>query len=926
MTVAERSCPACHTPLPEAAQFCMNCGTATPPTDPGVPPRVAATGAFEVAQVTKALAGRYKIERVVGEGGMATVYLAQDARHKRKVAVKVMRPELAATLGADRFLREVEIAAQLNHPNILAMYDSGEADGLLYYVMPFIEGETLKDRLERDGALPPEESLRLAREIAEALAYAHKRGIVHRDIKPANILLNEGHALVADFGIARAVEDVGGEALTKTGLAVGTPQYMAPEQATGERNVDGRADIYAAGAILYEMLAGQPPFTGQNARAVLTRSLTERPKPISEVREGLAPQLDTLVQKALAKATDDRYASASEFVAAIDVLRGGSSGTLPAITPPYATQAVAAPDMGKRPAWLSPRNALIAVLAVAALVFALRGRLPGRAGGDGSAPPGNRLVVLPFHNIAGQEDFYLVSGLSYDVRYRLGQVKGFRVIASGTSNQYQDSKQTPAQIARELGADYVLTAEARRSESGGQLVIASELREARSDAVRWQEKFDLSGGDIAAVPARIAQAVAGRMGVAPTAKEAEELAKLPTANADAYRAFLRGAAITASDPATLRQKIQQLEQAVALDSSFAFAWSQLSQAYSNFYFNAVNKDASTARRAKEALDRAQALDPGAIHVRRARYLYFSNVTNDQTGAVAELDGMLRDAPDDPGLLALSANGDISRSELGAALAKLERARDVDPRSGGVQNNLVTTYAALDRGADAIKAGDALVSIRPLDVTSAQTHAMAYLSAGDLEGARKALKAAVTRGIPALKMGVQMAGYFEVGFALDDADQQAVLRLTPNAFDDSRAWWTQSLATLLWQRGDTARAHAFADSALAPTRQLLVVTPDDFQMHGILALMLAYTGRASEARAELQKSVAYAGGAERTTYNLVNAAKAELALGNRDAALGYLKKVRPLGTYVTNGWIRVDPTFATLRGYPPAEEWMKATGK
>jgi tRNA A-37 threonylcarbamoyl transferase component Bud32 len=224
----------------------MRCGTATP-TDPGVPQRTQSTGAFEIAQVTKALVGRYRIERVLGEGGMATVYLAEDAKHKRKVAVKVMRPELAATLGAERFLREVQIAAQLSHPHILPMHDSGEADGLLYYVMPYVDGETLKERLAREGALAPDEAVRLAREVADALAYAHKRGIIHRDIKPANILLNEGYALVADFGIARALEDGSNESLTRTGLAVGTPQYMAPEQATGEKLVDGRADVYATG-------------------------------------------------------------------------------------------------------------------------------------------------------------------------------------------------------------------------------------------------------------------------------------------------------------------------------------------------------------------------------------------------------------------------------------------------------------------------------------------------------------------------------------------------------------------------------------------------------------------------------------------------------------------------------------------------------
>ena len=281
MTAPFRTCPVCHAPLPGGATTCLHCGAAIP-ADGFAPSRTAAA-VVDVAKVRAALGERYRVDRLIDEGGMAAVFLAEDLKHRRSVAIKVMRPDLAASLGADRFLREIEIAAQLNHPHILSVYDSGEVDGMLYYVMPFIEGESLRERLQRHGALPTDEALRLAHEVAEALAYAHARGIIHRDIKPANILLGAGHALVADFGIAHAL-NAGGEALTQTGLAVGTPQYMSPEQALGEIDVDARTDVYATGTVLFEMLTGEAALQGATPRAILAKALTEEMRPVQSVR------------------------------------------------------------------------------------------------------------------------------------------------------------------------------------------------------------------------------------------------------------------------------------------------------------------------------------------------------------------------------------------------------------------------------------------------------------------------------------------------------------------------------------------------------------------------------------------------------------------------------------------------------------------
>jgi serine/threonine protein kinase len=264
-----------------------------------------------------ALADRYTIERELGAGGMATVYLAQDRKLGRAVALKVLRPELAAALGGERFLREIEIAAKLAHPHILALHDCGAAEGLLYYTMPYVEGESLRGRLSREKQLPLDEALRITREVADALGYAHSLGLVHRDIKPENILFQAGHAVVSDFGIARAVSAAGGARLTETGLAIGTPAYMSPEQAAGSQDVDGRSDLYSLGCVLYEMLSGETPYTGPTPQAILAKKLSEPLPRISVVREAVPPGIEVALTKALARTPADRWVTAAQFAEAL---------------------------------------------------------------------------------------------------------------------------------------------------------------------------------------------------------------------------------------------------------------------------------------------------------------------------------------------------------------------------------------------------------------------------------------------------------------------------------------------------------------------------------------------------------------------------------------------------------------------------------
>ena len=337
-----------------------------------------------LSRLKLALADRYRLERELGQGGMATVHLAEDLKHGRRVAIKVLHPELSAVIGAGRFLAEIKVTANLQHPHILGLIDSGEADGLLYYVMPYIAGESLRARLVRDRQLPVEEAVRLSREVASALDYAHRQGVVHRDIKPENILLQDGAALVADFGIALAVHQAGGHRMTQTGMSLGTPAYMSPEQAMGEREIGTRSDVYALGAMTYEMLAGEPPFTGPNSQAIVAKVLTEQPPPLRPKRPTVSPAVEAAIFTALQKLPADRWGSAKEFS---DALAGAGPHRSEAV-PTVPLRAAAAPARSRSRSALQWAGWVVAGLATAVAAWALLRPRPG-------IPPSRLAIMAP---------------------------------------------------------------------------------------------------------------------------------------------------------------------------------------------------------------------------------------------------------------------------------------------------------------------------------------------------------------------------------------------------------------------------------------------------------------------------------------------------------------------------------------------------
>jgi serine/threonine-protein kinase len=464
----------------------------------------------QLEQLRQALLGTYEVERELGEGGMAIVYLAQDVKHDRKVAIKVLRPELAASLGHERFLREIKIAAKLSHPHILPLYDSGEADGMLYYVMPLVEGESLADYVEREKQLSIEEAVQITREVAEALSLAHSFGLVHRDIKPENVMMTGGHAVVADFGIALAIDQAGGEKLTQTGMAIGTPAYMSPEQSQGEPNIDGRADIYSLGCMMYEMLVGQIPFTAPTPMAMIARHTMDHPTPISIMRESIPEDLENIVFVAMEKTPADRFRTAQHMV---DALKGWEQGTATKVRQSAMMQKRATGMHGTaptaQPLWKRmavPAGAGALVVAVGVIVWQLV--FGGGPGPIESPLDLTSIAVLYFDDDSDDGSATAVAdGITEGLIAELSTVDGLNVISRNGVAQFRGTDLRVDSIAGLLETGSVVTGSVRPI--GDNLRVNVQLLDGASTVERDGRSIQLPATDVLALQDSVVQLVAG---------------------------------------------------------------------------------------------------------------------------------------------------------------------------------------------------------------------------------------------------------------------------------------------------------------------------------------------------------------------------------------------------------------------------------
>ena len=501
-----------------------------------------------LVRVQKALSDRYTIERELGHGGMATVFLARDLRLGRPVAIKVVRPDLAASLGAERFLSEISVTANLQHPNLVPLFDSGEADGLLFYVMPFVEGESLRDRLTREGQLPIDDALQLTREIAGALGHAHKLGIVHRDVKPENVLLGGEHALVMDFGIARAVTVAGGSRITEVGVTLGTPAYMSPEQAMAELELDGRSDQYSLAVVLYEMLAGELPYRGPNARTILVRQLTDPAPSVRVPRETVPAAVDAAIRRALAAAPADRFATIAAFA---DALRSGAT----------------------------------------------------------VKPKARSVAVLPFLSLSADVDNeQFADGITEDVISQLSKIRALHVISRTSVMPFKGRLQGLREIAARLQVATLVEGSVRRA--GDRVRIVAQLVDAGLDENLWAETYDRQLTDIFTIQMEVALQIASALKAELSPDERARVAKEPTSDVRAYQFYLQGRhRFIKYTEDSVREAIEFFERAIERDPRYALAHAGVAQAFTELGETGGLPPDEAYPRAKAAATRALELDP-----------------------------------------------------------------------------------------------------------------------------------------------------------------------------------------------------------------------------------------------------------------------------------------------------------------------------
>ena len=859
----------------------------------------------------------YRVERELKPGGMSRVFVAEDTALGRRVVVKVLAPRLAAELDTERFQREIRIAAGLQHPHILPLHAAGSGAGLLYYTMPFVEGESLRARLDRTGAMPVTEAARLLREIADALSYAHQRGIIHRDLKPANILLGAGHALIIDFGIAKAVSAAAtevsgaGGGATSTGFVLGTPSYMAPEQAAGDP-IDHRSDLYALGCVGYELLAGVPPFTGETAQELLAAHLADDPEPLAKRRAGVPRALTELVMRLLAKRRTARPQSADEVLAVLDTLRTADLEQ-PAPRPGWS-----------RGRWVAGAVGLAGIVAVVALAMD-RHEAPAPETATAAAPDTKRtmIAVLPFENLGRPEDEYFASGLTEEITSRLTGLEGLGVISRASVGEYRGSDRPLAQVARELGVDYLLQGSVRWDTTGGapRARIIPSLVRARDERRLWSERYDTRFADLFEMQAEIAQAVAQALGVAIGIPERQALARRPTDNPEAYAYYLRGTDYLVGswgEARKLRIARDMFGRAVALDSGFALAFARLSEAHSALYASTPDGTDRDVQQARSAAETALRLRPDLAETHVAMGYYHTRCHKAYDEALRELATADRLQPNSGEVAEALGLVLRRRGRMGEALEELERAARLNPRSAELASDIGMTAWFLRRYPVSERYLDQALALAP-DWVAPWAQKVWLLASwrGDLDSARALFSAAV----PKVGLG-NLIGYMNPDAVFlvpeDTASRTAFEQLAVRDFEDDTALYALTKAEWHRLRGAPRMVRIYSDSA----RRNLEVELKENQVLSWRRAFLGYAyaglGRREDAVREGvagEAMVPPATDPMGRAFAAFAVARIYALVDDRPAAIAKLDTLLGIPSPVSVQLLRVDPTWARLRAEP-----------
>jgi serine/threonine-protein kinase len=814
----------------------------------------------------------------------------------------MVHPDLAASVGSERFLREIRFVARLSHPHILPLFDSGDADGLLYYVMPYLAGETLRQRLQRAGRLPVAAAVRIAREVALALDYAHRNGVIHRDIKPENILFEDDQAVVADFGIATAMESAESDRLTEIGLAIGTPAYMSPEQAGGAAEIDGRSDIYSLGCVLYEMLGGVPPFTGPTPQSVMAKQVVAPLPSLRSQRPEVPEPVESVLSKALAKEPGDRFATGAEFAAALE-----GAGT-----------AAREDDRGIRGRKRAAALVGVGAIAATALLFAL-----GLGDREGKPPETPRIAVLPFQNLGSSEDDYFSDGITEEITSRLAMIPRLGVISRTSAEQYRESGKSIKEIGRELGVDYILEGSVRWEKSGGssRVRVTPQLIRVSDDRHLWAGRYDETIAEVFQVQSRIAEQVASALDLALQRPHHEALAAKPTDDLRAYDFFLRGNDYLdrPGDPDGLRAAEEMYTRATELDPAFALAFARLARTHI-WQFHFSERTGARLAKAQAAADSALRLEPDLpeAHLAQGQIHYWGEL--DYERALQEF----RTAhAGDPGNSDIAWARGLVERRLGRwdeALTDLRRALDLDPRSGVKTLDLFEVYVRRRDYAAAERYLARALELEPDSPAYIYQALLIIARDGDLRAASAALR----KGIP--RAGAEDVAFwalqFDIGPALwrsqDSSAQVAADRLSMVPFGPDSAAYYLTKARVRRSRADTQLARVYFDSAATVLERSTRARPEDPSLHAELAIAYAGLGRREDAIREGRRAVALRPPAKDTWLGVDmvrNLAVVYATLGEADSAVTQLRYLLTVPSWISLAALKADPTWDPIRRDP-----------